>query len=407
LHLERPLSLKEIKKLPYDKLEIFIDDIMCNKKVNTLLYSNNYKKQLDLYLKQKKSIIKNIKLDDNNENRSNTDKKITQYESLFLKKKKKKMLQEIRTTLSNYKIRKSLSTSKFKLKTKDFFKSIQNTEKMNSKLFYKSINEIRFNGYQRSFKNCLERSKSNSEFSLPDVDLNINDVYSRLYHNIIFQPIKLKKIKIKNKKKKKFEIFDNSNDINSNKNDQDKEKKTFEDYFNKNKKFKIRNMFREYGGKEFLLVSSFSTRRRCWQKNSGGPKIKEYNQGKINLNKFKNKYSKDKLYFSCENSKEEESEDNIIDVNDYRDKDLNSNLHYAVKDNSEEFVKYFLNKNFSPNEQNKNGDTPLHFAMQLKNKQIIKLLMDDGGNVSIKNNKGISPFDLADKDLRIYFHLGL
>ena len=83
------------------------------------------------------------------------------------------------------------------------------------------------------------------------------------------------------------------------------------------------------------------------------------------MNKFKRKKLKEKLYFSCDNSKIEQSEDDIIDVNDYRDNDLNSNLHLAVKDNNVEFVKYFLNKNFSPNEQNKYGDTPLHFAMQL------------------------------------------
>ena len=44
--------------------------------------------------------------------------------------------------------------------------------------------------------------------------------------------------------------------------------------------------------------------------------------------------------------------------------------------------------------------------MQLKNKQIIKLLIDDGGDVTIKNNNDISPYDLADKEMRIYFHLG-
>ena len=81
-------------------------------------------------------------------------------------------------------------------------------------------------------------------------------------------------------------------------------------------------------------------------------------------------------------------------------------MHFAVKDNNEEFVKYFLKKNFSPNEKNKFGDTPLHLAMQLKNKQIIKLLIDDGGDITIKNNNDISPYDLADKEMRIYFHLG-
>lgn len=411
MNLERPLSLKEISKFPIKKLEIFIDDIMCNKKINNLLYSNNYKKQVDLYLKQKNAIIKNTKIKDSkNKTQSNVHKRLTKCESLFLKKKKSIILKEITDNISNFKMTKSLSTNKLKIKNKEFYKSYQNTEKLNNKLFYKSVNEIRYNGYQRSFKNCLERSKSSSEFSLPDVDLKLDDVYSRLYHNIIFQPIKLRKnkyIKNKNKKIKPLIDIENLNNVENNDknnyNNDNKKKSNFENTFNKNKKFKIRNLFREYGGKEFLLISSFSTRHKCWLKNSGGPKIKEPHPGKINLNKFKRKNSKEKNYFSCENSREE---DDIIDVNDYRDEDLNSKLHFAVKDNNEEFVKYFLNKNFSPNEKNKFGDTPLHLAMQLKNKQIIKLLIDDGGDVTIKNNNDISPYDLADKEMRIYFHLG-
>ena len=83
------------------------------------------------------------------------------------------------------------------------------------------------------------------------------------------------------------------NDKNKNNNNNDNTKKSiFENTFNKNKKLKIRNLFREYRGKEFLLISSFSTRYRCWLKNSGGPKIKEPHPGKINLNKFKRNNSK-------------------------------------------------------------------------------------------------------------------
>jgi ankyrin repeat protein len=62
-----------------------------------------------------------------------------------------------------------------------------------------------------------------------------------------------------------------------------------------------------------------------------------------------------------------------------------------------------LDKNYNPNEQNNLGDTPLHYAIQLKNKNIIQLLMNDGGDLNIQNKKGISPFDLADRELRSKF----
>ena len=299
--------------------------------------------------------------------------------------------------------------NKLKLKNDEFFKSQKNINKLNSKLFFRSVNEIRFKGYQRSFKTCLEKSKSNSEFNLPEVDLKIDDVYSRLYHNMILTPIKIgkkmnKNNKLKNKKIKPLINLDNLNNMRNENIPRRRSVFTLpvEERVVKHK-FKLRNLFREYIGKEFLIVSSFSNRQKCWRKSSGGPTVKELYMGKLNLNKFKRNKLKEKNYFSSENSKED---DTIMDVNDYRDKDLNSNLHLAVKNNNVEFVQYFLNKNYNPNEKNKLGDTPLHYAIEQKNKQIIKLLIDNKGDLDIKNNNGISPYDLADKELRNYFKSG-
>ena len=101
-----------------------------------------------------------------------------------------------------------------------------------------------------------------------------------------------------------------------------------------------------------MITPTYINRYKCWKKNSGGPRAKE--------NLFP------------ENDKKDQD---IIDINDYKDNNLNNNLHLAVKENNEDFVKYFLDKNFSPNEQNKYGETPLHYAMKLKNKNIIEILL--------------------------------
>ena len=68
LYLERPLKKSRIKKVKQNKLYKLIDNIMCDKNVNSLLYSSNAKKITTLYLKQKNLLRQNIPLqieDDN------------------------------------------------------------------------------------------------------------------------------------------------------------------------------------------------------------------------------------------------------------------------------------------------------------------------------------------------------
>ena len=65
-----------------------------------------------------------------------------------------------------------------------------------------------------------------------------------------------------------------------------------------------------------------------------------------------------------------------------------------------------INKIEQPqNKENKNGDTALHLAFKIGNYDIIQLLLEHGASIKIKNKKGISPFDLADKDMRTTFNL--
>ena len=307
IDLERPLSQKNIKNFPDDKLQIFIDDIMCNKKVNDLLYSGNSKKELYIYLKQKNSLLKNTKFTDSIDP-AKMGRKLRPCESVFLKKKKIIMFDIIRDSISNFKLKKSMSMYKLKEKNKEFYKHQISTEKISNKLYFKPVNDTRYNGYQRSLKTCLEKSKSDPEFSLPDVELKLNDVYSRLYHNMIYYPIHLDtKNRIK-KNKKKIKIFkniniNNNNNLNNSRNNNiniSNVNNNNNTNFEENKKIpklKISNLFREYGGKEFLLKSTFSNRNKCWRKNSGGPFVKGSYSDKINLNKFKKNKSKEKYCF--------------------------------------------------------------------------------------------------------------
>jgi len=68
-------------------------------------------------------------------------------------------------------------------------------------------------------------------------------------------------------------------------------------------------------------------------------------------------------------------------------------------------VKYFLNKKYNPNEQNKEGNTAMHLSMKKKNRKIIKLLLDNNADITIKNKEGMTSYDLADKDIRKEFKM--
>ena len=68
-------------------------------------------------------------------------------------------------------------------------------------------------------------------------------------------------------------------------------------------------------------------------------------------------------------------------------------------------MKYFLDKNYNPNDQNKEGNTALHLSMLRKNRKIIKLLLDKKADITIKNKEGLTSYDLADKDIRKEFKM--
>ena len=422
LNVVKPLSLKGINKLPNKKLQIFIDDIISNKKINNLLFLSSAKKELSLYFKQKNAVLKNFNLL-KSYNIIKPKKKITDCEELFLKKKNDMVFKTIKQELINYKNEKEKEDEKYKIKYNNLLKSRnRNKDTIDTlavKLFFKPVNDVRYSSYQRSLKYCLEKCKSEPNFKLPDVSLDINDAFSRLYHNMILSPIKYKFPKKNNSKKiptKKSLILKNIGNLNTIKSFSSKKlikKKSIitENYpgenIKKQKKFNLKNYFKEFKGKEYLITPSFSTRNICWKKNSGGPNIKLEPKGKINLNKFKRNQTFEKYNYNSDKILNNKNDDDIIDVNDYRDENKESNLHLAIKNNNEKLVKYFIDKNYSPNEQNIDGDTPLHLAIKLKNINIINLLLDDGGNVNIKNNKGLTPYDIADREIKAKINMNL
>ena len=279
---------------------------------------------------------------------------------------------------------------------------------MKAELFFKKENEVKIQGFKRAVETCLDKSCSNDKFKIPDISFNINNVFCRLYKNEILDPInlttrkseikktettnynnvvyrKIGKIKINGYSNKYLKFLNNRKNMNR--------------YYSYNnlginnifEKYKVKKILTGYDGKEFARKTDFRDITKCIKYISGGPKTKR---------KIYNKIIKRTILEKKLNLIEKK-----FDINSYRDSNKNSFLNIAVDRNNEKFVKYFLDKNYNPNEQNKDGNTAMHLSMKAKNRKIIKLLLDKKADITIKNKEGMTSYDLADKDLRKEFKM--
>ena len=399
LNLQKPLSARSLKKLPKKIFHNFMENIIYNKEVNKLLYSGNAnkellynKKHIDSLKKATKIILK----------RNSFGNQAISSQNLFLRKKKAEMLEVIKNYITESKKHKSEKKYRLEKKNKSFERLNEKESIIQQELFFKRENDIKIQGYKRAIETCLKKSNKNSRFKIPDISLNINDPFSRLYNNVILNPgnlkqnktdlkktettkinnignIKLQKIKIK---KKNYSRTENMNKYN-----------TFINIEPKNRyaKYKVKNVLSGNQGKEFASEKNMLDVAKCIKKISGGPMTKR---------KLYNKILKKAIL-----DKQLNSNDKIFDINSYRDENNNSFLNIAVKNNNEKFVKYFLHKKYNPNEQNKKGNTALHLSMMTKNRNIIKLLLDKDADITIRNKEGMTSYDLADKDLRKEFKM--
>jgi ankyrin repeat protein len=376
-----------------------MENIIYNKDVNKLLYSGNANKELLYNKNQMESLKKATRI---TLKRNAFSSQLVTSQNLFLKKKKAEMLGIIKDYILESKKNKSDRKIYLEKKNKSFEKLTEKENILQQELYYKRENDIKIQGYKRAVQTCLNKSNKNSKFKIPDISLNINDAFSRLYNNIILNPgnlrsknnnlkktettnlnntgfIKLQKIKIK---KKNYSKSESKNKYFSNINIEQK---------NKYDKYKVKNVLSGNQGKEFSSEKNFKDVTKCIKKISGGPMSKR----KLYNRMIKRIFLENKL-----NSKEKK-----FNVNTYRDENNNSFLNIAVKNNNEKFVKYFLTKKYNPNEKNNKGNTALHLSMITKNRKIIKLLLDKDADITIKNKEGMTSYDLADKDLRKEFKM--
>ena len=176
--------------------------------------------------------------------------------------------------------------------------------------------------------------------------------------------------------------------------------------------YKIKSNISNSGMNQFSSTISKRQMRRCCSVISGGPKKitikKKINSFKENLRK---KFNHKILSFKKNGDKNDLSlfytmvvgdpfmkKNKILNKN-YRDKNNNSSLQIAVKQNSVYLAKYFLDKkNKNINSRNNKGQTALHIACSNRNEDIINLLVKNGANTTTKDLYGYKPYDYLNSD---------
>ena len=397
LYLERPLEQNQIKNIRKEKIFSFVDGIMCNKKINNLLYSSNAKSMATYYIRQKKFLLKQHAPPQINGDNFFRKKKITLNERI----KKEAMLEDIKDNIESYRKNRKRFMTQLIEKDDEFIKSQPRVDKKLKKIHSKSVNEIILNGYKRALDKCLKDSLTKKNFEI--IDLNSKDVFGRLYNNYSSSIYSYNNKKDKNsfdfrklsRNIRKKSISDMDMNISA-------PKRTINFKINSN----LKNL------NQFNSTISKKQIRRCCSVISGGPKkLKLKREKSLFREKIKEKYNNKILSYKKNGDKRDLSlfytmvvEDpfmkkyKILNKN-YRDRNNNSSLQIAVRKNSIYLTKFFLNKkNRNINSRNNKGQTALHLACSNRNEDIIKLLIKNGANTSTKDLNGYKPFDYLNSE---------
>ena len=417
LYLDRPLEISKIKKIKENKLYKFIDDIMCDKTINNLLYSSNARKIASFYLKQKKFLLRQhlpLIIDEDNLFR----KKVISFPE---KMRRESIMESIRDNIIQFRIDRNRYLTQMMEKNDEFINSQPNIDKKIEKLNSKTINELRLNAYKKAFEKCLNLSLTRNKFQMPD--LSNKDVFGRLYNNSVLRINQRNKRnnsadKIKNSNKnplsyknllKKYKIS------KTYKSDNDLEYDVNQHYNKKIVKFKLNSNITKSGHnmKQFNVIITKKKIRRCWSAISGGPKSKKEEKKRREKleEKLKEKYNYKILSCKGDGDINDLSLYNTMVVDDpflrkymiknsnYRDRRNNSSLHIAVNNNSIKMVKYLLNKKDKKvNAKNDDGQTALHLACAAGKDDIINLLIRNDANINAKDSQGNKPFDLVSSE---------
>ena len=256
-------------------------------------------------------------------------------------------------------------------------------------------------GIIRYYSNSLflnyKNKNSRMNLNLPNVKLNIKNVFNRLYHNVVLLS---PSSNTKNKKRplscKNIRPYSSINAENNN---------------SRKIHFNLKKVIKSTSGKEFPFKITNDIIQKCFIKYSGGPSVLKMNNDKNNNNENDNNDTNNAQKHNVDINEELEEEigkgkknDDFVNYYKLIDKKTgNSFLHLAVIGGYDEFVRYFIEKKADINMRNYDGNTPLHLALINKDKKILDILMSNNPKLDIPNNKGEIPFELFNDKMKEYY----
>ena len=420
LKLSRPVKESSIRALSKDKMNKFMDDILTNKKMTTILYDSNAK----IVIKSSLKLIKNFK--QQNEKYKKRLKEKLEPGSVVKRRSRKEAYTQMKTEINDFELNKE--KIKNNLLMENYKKFIEMKKDLNSSQneYINYLRKNRINSFKRAYDKIklkiddnmgrsieteytTDQSPRNKLFenyylfrnnyidcshtiNLPNIKCNMNDVYSRLYHNkmlLTSNNINLKK----SKSKRTISLIKNPLHLKNKKN---------KNFFSSRKlvqqnpkiKFNLKNIVKSNGGKEFTIKITDEIVKNCLDKYSGGPETIKY----LNEEKEKNINNN---YINNDNNNE-----GLVNFYELTEKNTgNSYLHLATQGNCPQLIKYFIEKGADINKKNEEGNTPLHIALKKNYLDIIGILLENKARLDVPNNEGEIPFDLFSNEMKKKFGL--
>ena len=266
LNSHRSIKDEAINDFSSMQLHKYIDDVLHSNSINKILYSTNAKAEINLLIKSAdfaKSSLKNLRKS-NLRNEEPID--------IVKMRNKKETFAQINEEIINHQIEKIEQKEILENKINTFHKKL--SEQKKHKIDIEKSNHIvspyRKNKFDKALsyiKNKIlshNNDKNEGKITLPQMKLKMEDVYSRLYHNVVLMnPYKESIDKPVNASK-------NNKIISSN---LQQPAETTPSTKTSSKNFFVKNIFNSVSGKEFTQKISDEIVAKCFYRHSGGPSV--------------------------------------------------------------------------------------------------------------------------------------